>query len=159
MVCVSMEIYVLSNRRLASMEEWGDAIAKEGFPLTLSEGRPLEALSGHLPAMWKGKHAGFECDHSNIEELLEEYPTVDLRGQWTQALEFRWGANLTACLAGYVAAIAYASATQGVVFDPQEAVAKTPSEARETARKIEAELPIFEAGMRKVLAAFGNPKR
>ena len=55
---MSMEIYVLSDRRLASLSDWQEAIEAEGFGLQLATGRSLDDLRGHLPAQLSGnEHA------------------------------------------------------------------------------------------------------
>ena len=146
-----MEIYVLSDKRLSSMEEWQQAIDKEGFDLRIAADRSFETLKGHLPAWWKEKRAGFECDHWDARELMAECHDVHFGRQWAHALAFRWGADLKACISAYMAATAYAAASEGVIFDCEEGKTKTPEQARETARKIEAEFPTFEARMNEIL--------
>ena len=47
---MAMEFFVLSDRRLASIAEWQQAITAEGFQLLLSTETPFEALNGFLPA-------------------------------------------------------------------------------------------------------------
>jgi hypothetical protein len=156
---MSMEIYVLSNKRLSSFEEWQQAINRDGFQLTISRNDPIETHTGYLPARWQEKQTGFECSFWDIREIMEEYPAADFRGEWTHALAFRWGADLTECCCAYAAATAYAAASGGVVFDPQEGLTKPPDKARETARKIEAEIPMFEANVKRVVDAFSERKR
>ena len=70
---MSMEIYVLSDRRLASLSDWQEAIEAEGFGLQLATGRSLDDLRGHLPAQLGDEHAGFECDHWDAGGLMETY--------------------------------------------------------------------------------------
>jgi hypothetical protein len=115
---MSMEIYVLSDQRLAAIQDWQNALDAEGLTLRLSDGRPFDALQGYLPAWWGDKRAGFECDHWPAAELIAEYPQIDFGCSWKHALAFRWGADLDACQGAYMAAAAYAVATDGVLFDP-----------------------------------------
>ena len=82
---------------------------------------------------------------------MAEYPDVHFGRPWAHALAFRWGADLKACASAYMAATAYAAASEGVVFDCEELKIKTPKQARETVRKIEAELPMFEARMKEIV--------
>ena len=70
---MSMEIYVMSERRLGSIAEWQQAIDAEGFDLRLDASRPFEKLSGHLPAQRGDQHAGFECDHWKPADVLEAF--------------------------------------------------------------------------------------
>ena len=118
---MSMEIHCLSDRQLSSMAEWQHAIDAEGFALALSTARPIHSLEGFVPAQSGEMESGFECYHDDDSELLVAYASVDFGHPWRFALSFRWGGNLAACLAAYQAGAAYAKATGGVVFDPEQA--------------------------------------
>lgn len=142
---MSMAIHVLSDRKLTSMAEWQQAIDAEGFGLRLSAGRSFEALRGFLPAQWSGREAGFECGHDSTAELHEYYGgDVDFGHVWSCALTFGWGSDMLACLGAYMAAAAYARATDGIVFDPQDSRIFTAQEAADAAREIERDLPSLE---------------
>ena len=117
------------------------AIDAEGFPLQLSTERLLEGLSGFLPVTSGQEVSGFECYHDDPGELIEDYQEIaDFDRPWKHVLSFRFGADLTACLAAYTAAAAYAKATDGIVFDPQDAVIMTPQRAIDLARGMERDL-------------------
>lgn len=149
---MSMEIYVLSNKRLGSIATWQQAIDAEHFELALDTERPIGKLRGFLPAVWNRSQAGFECDHWQPDDVRETYPEAGIDCRWKYCLAFRWGANLRACLGGYMAAAAYARATDGVVFDCDAGRILTPQQAKQMAAKIEKELPSFEQAMELVLA-------
>ncbi|HEX7789410.1 MAG TPA: hypothetical protein VF467_02655, partial [Afipia sp.] len=68
-----MELYVLSDTRLASIGEWQQAIDAGGFPLRLSTARPFAELSGVLPVQLSDRQAAFECDHWDLGDLVETY--------------------------------------------------------------------------------------
>jgi hypothetical protein len=139
---MSVEIFVMSDRRLASIAEWQKAIEQEGFNLRLDASRPLEALGGHLPA-WRGSEAaGFECDHCDAADLLDDDDLADINfgRHWSQTLAFRFGGDLLALWGVFVAAAAYARATGGVVFDSEAGEVLTPDKAAEVARDVELEL-------------------
>jgi hypothetical protein len=68
-------------------------------------------------------------------------------------LAFRWGADVNACLGAYVAAAAYAKATNGVVLDCEAGKVLTPQQAGQTARTIEQQLPMFEKTLKDTQAA------
>jgi hypothetical protein len=110
---MSIEIFVLSDRQVGSIAEWQKPIDAEGFPLRLSEKRPFDALSGHLPAELGGRDAGFECDHLDATELMAHYSAIDFGHPWTFVLAFRIGPNFNALLGAHIAAMAYARATGG----------------------------------------------
>ena len=133
---MSIEIYALSDRRLASIAEWQQAIDREGIDLRLDTSRPFEELSGHLPAHRGEQHAGFECDYWEADEIIDGYGDVDFGHRWKENLAFRLGGNSWALWGAYAAATAYARATGGVVFDPQAGEVMTPDRAAEVTRQV-----------------------
>lgn len=152
---MSMEIYVLSNMKLDSIEAWQRAIDAEGFALTLDVSRPFGQLKGHLPARWKGEPAGFECDHWDVEDIVSTYSDISF-GKQRFCLAFRWGLDFKACVGAYMAATAYARVADGVVFDCEEGKLLSPAQAREATLKIELEAPGYEAMMQQVMGKFGK---
>ena len=138
---MSIEIYVLSDKRLGAITEWQQAIDAEGFDLRLDTSRSFEALSGHLPAHRGERHAGFECDHWEAADIIDGNSDIDFGRRWTQTLVFRFGGDFCALWGAYSAAAAYARATQGVVFDDESGEVLAPDRAVTIARQIEADLP------------------
>jgi hypothetical protein len=139
---MSIEIFVMSDRRLTSMADWQQAIADEGFDLRLDASRPFETLGGHLPA-WRGSEpAGFECDHWDPVDLLddEDLADIDFGRRWTQTLAFRIGGDFLALWAALAAATAYARATGGVVFEGEGGEVLTPDKAADMTHAIERDL-------------------
>jgi hypothetical protein len=145
---MAMEIYVLSDRQLRSLSEWQAAIKAEGFALTLSTARSFADIRHFLPVQLNGAQTGFECDHWSARDVIEGYSNVRFLHQWRYCLAFRWGADLKASLAGYMAAAAYAVATGGVVLDCEQSEILAPQQAIHTARDIEAQLPAMEQALR-----------
>src|SRR5262245_49287240 len=106
---MAMELFVLSDRRLASIAEWQQAITAEGFPLVLSTETPFETLDGFLPAQFGEKPSGFECTHWDARDLIDGHPKVDFGHRWLHVLAFRWGgSNIFETPAAYIAGAAYA---------------------------------------------------
>jgi len=138
---MSIEIFVLSDRRLGSIADWQQAIDAEGFDLRLDTSRPFEALSGHLPAHRGAQHAGFECDHWDPHDIIDTYEHIDFGRPWTQMLAFRFGGDFHALWGAYAAAAAYAKATEGVLFDSESGEVLPPDKAIAAARQIEHDLP------------------
>ena len=136
---MSMELHVLSDQRLPWIDLWQRSIDSEGFALRLSTDASIEALRGYLPALLSEQKCGFECYHDDARDLMDAYGgTVEFARTWEYALSFRWGGNLREAAAAYMAALAYARATNGVIFDPQEGQFLTPDEAQKIARDLEA---------------------
>jgi hypothetical protein len=152
---MSMEIYVLSDRRLTSMAEWQAAIDGERRDLRLPDDAVFSGLSGFLPVRMNGLATGFECDHWDVADILDaSSDDVDFGHRWVHALAFRWGASFEANRAAWMAAAAYARATDGVVFDPQLGDLATPERAAEIVRELEAS-PINEAVILDMLRKAG----
>jgi hypothetical protein len=139
---MSIEIFVLSDRRLVSMAEWQHAIDAEGLDLQLDASRPFEQLSGHLPAHRGEQHAGFECDHWDPADVMDEEncADIDFGHRWTQALAFRFGGDFHALWGAYAAAAAYAKATEGVLFDGESGEVLPPDAAIGVAHDLGKEL-------------------
>jgi hypothetical protein len=130
---MSMEVHILSNVRLASIAEWQNAVDSEGFDLKLDPEVQFHTASGFLPALLHGKQSGFECYHDDIREFVETYsdiPYFKSGPDWRYVLSFRWGSRAHEGVSVFMAATAYAKATGGVVYEPQEGRTLTLDEAR-----------------------------
>lgn len=147
-----MELYVFSDRRVASIAEWQEAIDAEGFKLWLSSDRPMDALQGMLPVRLGDRRTVFECDHWDVGALISESPDINFDHSWKNALAFRWGADLYAGPAAYMAGAAYAKVAGGIVFDCEEHRIISPQRAAEIARDLERSLPEIEAVVARVVA-------
>ncbi len=134
---MAMEIYVFSDRKLESLAQWQAAIEAEGFALRVATATPFEALSGFLPMDLDGRKAGCECDHFDAAETMDSFSDVDFGRRWRHALAFRWGGDMAACLCAYMAAAAYARATDGHVLDCDENRMLTPREAANVVRELQ----------------------
>lgn len=140
---MTMDLFALSRRRLGSIAEWQDAITKEGFQLRLAIDVPFLKLRGHLPAYWRGREAGFECSHGDVDELITTYYEIAFGHGWNYVLKFHFH-TFPACAAVSIAAAAYARAADGIVFDPQDSRMMTPHEAARVARQAEIDVPRYE---------------
>lgn len=149
---MAMELWVLSDRQLDSIAGWQNAIDAEGFPLKLSDDAPFEKLNGFLPASLRGEQTGFECSHWPAGGFMSNMSGVDFGHDWKYVLAFRWGGNFNELRAVWIAAAAYARATNGIVFDDQEAKIRSAAEAVEAARvEYEAPDPDVRSAVDKVL--------
>ena len=137
---MAMELWVLSDRQLNSIAEWQSAIDAEGFPLRLSDERPLEKLNGFLSAHLRGEPTGFECSHWPAGEFMRDMPKIDFGHEWRYVLAFRWRGDFNELRAAWIAGSAYAHATDGIVFDDQEGKLRNAVEAADVAR-VEYESP------------------
>jgi len=138
---MSIEIEVFSDRRLASTAEWQRAIDAEGFSLRLDPDVGLAEARGFFPAHFGEKLTGFECYHDDPVELLNGYPDIDFGRRWTHALGLRIIGDHDELRAAFMAATAYARATEGVVWDGESGEVMSPDRAAEVIREIDRNTP------------------
>lgn len=151
-----MEIWVLSDRQLNSVTEWQLAIDREGYPLQLSTEPTFSALRGFFPMQLRGKPSGCECYHDPADELIKANPRVNFGHAWKYALGFRWGGDLGAMQSGWMAATAYAAATNGIVIDDQELRIRTAEESRREVDDIVQGIPKMEEILRNFKASLAQ---
>jgi hypothetical protein len=144
---MAMELHVLSDRRLTCIEEWQQAIALESFPLQLARDVELGTIGGFLSVQLEGKNSGFECYYDDVAEIMNADSGLDFGRAWTCALGFRIVGDFTELRSAWMAATAYAHATGGIVYDPQDDKLYSHSEARDLIREIEANWPAMEAAV------------
>jgi hypothetical protein len=158
---MSMQIEIFSNRRLATTAEWQSALDVEKFPLRLSADVILESSGGFFPMLLNGKPAGFECYHDDADAMMKELGEHHFNQRWRFALGLRWlGSNLDELEAAWMAATAYAMATDGVLFDFEQGKVLSLDEARGLIRQIIVDRPRLEAfieDIKKKFAAKGPP--
>lgn len=152
---MSMELYVLSERRLESIEAWQESLDNDRHPLRLSAERPLADVKGAVPVWLQGHATSFECDHWNKLDLIRTYPDMDF-SNFAHVLAFRWGADVNAGMAAYMAASSYARATGGAIFDCQEGRFISPQRASIIASEIERNRAQIDAAVQHVLQKFRN---
>ncbi|RDV04846.1 hypothetical protein [Undibacter mobilis] len=124
----------VSNERLPSIAAWQQAIDAEGFDLKLDPIVEFLTASG-FPAGDVARQAIWFRELSrNPRELMETYaddvPYFTSCPAWKHALSFRWGSLAHEGVSVFMAAVANAKATGGVVFDPQESSILTLDEMR-----------------------------
>jgi hypothetical protein len=151
-----MEIWVLSDKQLNSVAEWQAAIDTEGYPLQLSEDVTFGALRGFFPMQLRGDRSGCECFHDPADELMKTNSHVDFGRAWKYALGFRWGGNLKEMQSAWMAATAYAAATNGVVVDDQELKIRTAVESRREINDIVQGIPKMEEMLRNFKASLAD---
>jgi hypothetical protein len=139
---MSMELYVISPRRLKNIEEWQHAVDELQFPIKFSQDVDFKKTSGFLPLLLNGKLSGFECDHWTIEDIKENliFHNLALDPNSRHVLAFRWGGNFDELISATQASAAYAIATNGVVFDPQEGEILSNERSLQIAQNVEKEV-------------------
>jgi hypothetical protein len=129
----AIKLFVVSDRQLSSVTEWQAAIDGEGYPLRLDASKPTAALSGFLPARLGDVETGFECDSTNADKAQKHVLGLQWAGSWREIP------------AVWMAAAAYAKATDGEVFDKESLLIRSADEARGMVERIEYGMPRVEA--------------
>ena len=144
---MSMELYVISPKRLDTIQEWQKAINEFQFSIKISEDVDFEKTSGFLPLLLNGKLSGFECDHWAINDMKESlsFHHIALDPSWKHVLAFRWGGNFDELICATQASIAYAIATGGLIFDPQEGEIFSNEKSLQLAKNIEKEVEFLRS--------------
>ena len=75
---------------------------------------------------------------------MTTYPEIDFGGPWSKAYAFYWS-TLPGCLGAWIAAAVYARETQGILFDPQDAVLYPADAAIRSAQETEVTFLSLEA--------------
>ena len=142
---MSMELYVFSDRQLNSIADWNAALAAQNFPVIIQDDRPLASFNGHQPTQLRGRDVWIEYNHWDAAEFLAEDERVKADKPWKYLLAFRWNFDFYAAPAAYMAAAAYARATEGIVLDDQEAAFISWQRAASIARELDTEKPDIDA--------------
>jgi hypothetical protein len=133
---MSMDAYVFSDRRLNSLPEWQRVIEAERLDVVLPMDGLIGELRGFLPVHSNGVATGFECSPCDAAQIMALYSAVHFDRSWAHCLAFTWRGDLDECLAASSAAAAYAKATGGVVFDPQDSLVMSDQQALQLARQM-----------------------
>lgn len=142
---MSMELYVISPKRLETIQEWQNAVDQFHFPIKFSQDIDFRKTSGFLPLLLNGKPSGFECDHWTIEDIEESlsFHHIAPEPNSKHVLAFRWGGNFDELISATQASAVYAIATSGAVFDPQEGEILSNERSLELAKNIEKKVELL----------------
>ena len=141
---MAMQICVLCDDRLGSIAEWQRSIDAEGFPLRLSDADPERNLAAQLG----DEETSIEYGVYDFSELKDAFEHVNFGRDWKYAVAFTWSSDFAEEIASWMAATAYAHATNGRIFDEQEAKIFTPEESLKIISDTEQRRPAMEAIVR-----------
>jgi hypothetical protein len=140
---MSMQICVLTDSQFRSIAEWQKAIDAEGCPLRLSGPEPGRNLVARL----RETETSIEYGIYDFGELKSTYEHVNFGHDWKFVIAFTWSSDFIEEIAAWMAATAYAHATEGVVFDEQEGKLFTPEESLQVTRDIERREPEMKVAL------------
>lgn len=154
-----MELHILSDRRLLSTREWQSAIDAQGFALQLDRDVQLASVNGFLPALLDNEATGFECFNDDATRAIEFLGKAHFDHHWQFALGLRWlGGNPVELRSAWMAGIAYAGATGGIIFDHEEGRVFTPDQARVVVERFAHDFAALDAIIEKVKERFSKKK-
>jgi hypothetical protein len=149
---MSMQICVLTDLPLSSIAEWQKAIDAEGFPLRLSNTDPYRDIAARL----RDEETSIRYSVYDFAELKETYKNTNFSRDWKYAISFTWSSDFAEEIAAWMAATAYARATDGAVFDQQVSKLFSPDESLQITQEIERVRPekeaIFQAYIERLAA-------
>lgn len=145
---MSIQLCVFSDSHLSSTGDWQQSIEAEGFPLWLSAGQFLNKQSGALTALLRENPVSLQYRMRDAGGMIRFYKEIDFGHDWTYVLTLPWISGLDGLDAAWMAATAYARATSGIVFDPQEGKVFNPAEALKVIKDMERTRPEAEAALR-----------
>lgn len=151
---MSVEIHIFSDVRLNSTVEWQHAVDQGAQALNLSPDVNFADARGFFPAILNGEASGFECYHDDPKSMMEHYGANNFSKPWKYALGLRIGANLDELNAAWIAAEAYARATNGIILDGQTGGSYTPAQAAQVLSDMARDLPAAKAALKKIEAEF-----
>jgi hypothetical protein len=144
---MSIQICVFSDSHLNSIGGWQQSIDAEGFPLRLSSGQPFDKHSGTLTALLRENPVSFQYRMREADGMIRFYKEINFGHDWTYVLALPWISGFDGLDAAWMAATAYARATSGVVFDPQEGKVFDPAKALKVIEDMERTRPQAEAAL------------
>lgn len=155
---MSMELEIFSDFQLRSVGEWQRSIDTIGFPLQLDPDIRVENVGGFVPARIGETATGFECYRDNANEIMQSLGTSNFDRAWQFALGLRWKGDLNELQAAWMAAAAYARATNGVIFDYEEGKVFFLPEAIAQVQRIRRDIPHAETMLREIVRRFTSKK-
>jgi hypothetical protein len=147
---MAMELFVFSDRQLGPIAQWNAALSELEFEVVLEESGSIADLKGSWPTKLRGRDVWIEYSNWDAAEFFEDMKEyVKKERDWKYLLVFRWGSDIYAHPAVFMAAAAYAKATDGVVLDEWEPIFRAWDEVAEIARQADLETPKVEAWLRE----------
>jgi hypothetical protein len=145
---MSTQICVFSDSQLSSIGHWQRSIDAEGFLLRFSSSQTFDKHGGTLTALLREEPVSIQYRMRRAVDMIKFYTEINFVHDWKYVLALPWISGCDELDAAWIAATAYARATSGVVFDPQESKLFDPEEARKVIEEMERTLPEAEKMLR-----------
>lgn len=137
---MSMEIYLLTNETMPSLQVWQAAVNALNFEVRFVGQKELPTKEIRIKAECQGKPVLLEIERTSLAYVRDVFPNVAFPDSVGFVHALRWNKTLEGGLAAYEAAAAYIGAVKGLMIDTEEAQLKTPALAVEIARATSAKM-------------------
>jgi hypothetical protein len=146
---MSMEIYLLTNDTVPSMETWQKAVDALQFDVRFEDHHELPGEI-RLKAECQGQPVFMELSRVDLAYIRDTFPNVMFPDNVKHIHVLRWAMSFAGSAAAYQAAAAYLGLVKGLMIDTEEAKLKTPDAAIELAREMAERMPMLEAEIKKL---------
>lgn len=156
---MSMEIYLLTNETIPSLEAWQGAVDALKFEVRFVDQQELPTKEIRIKAECHGKPVLLEVERTNLADVRDTFPNVEFPDSVSFVHALRWSKTLEGGLAAYEAAAAYVGTVKGLMIDSEEGKLNTPTRSIKIARDMSAQMPMLQAAMARVLAKMSDRAR
>lgn len=153
---MSMEIYLLTNETIPSLQGWQDAVDALKFDVVFVDQQELPTKEIRIQAECQGKPVLLEIERANLADVRDTFPAVGFPESVSFVHALRWSKTLEGGLAAYEAAAAYVGAAKGLMIDTEEGKLNTPARAIEIARDMSAKMPELQKLFTNLTARSAN---
>lgn len=143
---MSMEIYLLTNDDVPSMEEWQKAIDALAFDVRFLDKREFPNET-RFKMECAGNPVPMELTRFDLAYVREAYPDVIFPEHVLHVHVLRWGMSFAGSVGAYQVAAACLALAKGLMIDTEEAKLKAPDEAVKLAHRMAVEIPALEAAV------------
>ena len=154
-----MEIYLLTNDTIPSLQTWQDAAVALNFDIRFVDQKKLSTREIKITAECQGRPVLLELQQTTLGYVRDTFPDIGFPDSVSYVQSLRWNMTLEGGLAAYEAAAAYIGAVKGLLIDTEEGNLNTPARAIEIAREMSAGLPALKALMADLIAQSINQKK
>jgi hypothetical protein len=153
---MSMEIYLLTNETIPSLQAWQDAVDALKFEVRFMGQQELPTKEIRIKAECQGKPVLLEIERTHLADVRDTFPNVGFPDSVSFVHALRWNKTLEGGLAAYEAAAAYVGVVKGLMIDTEEGKLSTPARAIEIARDMSAKMPELQKLFTNLIARSAN---
>jgi hypothetical protein len=153
---MSMEIYLLTNETIPSLQAWQSIVDALKFDVRFVDQRELPTKEIRIKAECQGKPVLLEIERVDLAYMRDIFPDVEFPDGVSFVHTLRWNKTLEGGLAAYEAAAAYIGAVKGLMIDTEENELKTPARAIEIARDMSVRMPEMQKLFSDIIARSAN---